>query len=121
MIIAKKARFDAAHYIPNYPGPCSQLHGHSWEVEVAIEGEVIEDTGMIVDFSKLSSWLEDEVISVFDHTYLNGKFDNPTAETLALWIEAVFASNYYLISADIKLAWIKVWETPTSMVMLKGR
>ena len=120
MIVAKKVSFDAAHFLPDYPGKCSRLHGHSWKVELAIRGNVAEGTGMVVDFTKLHAWMLSEIVDVFDHTSLNDKLDNPTAETLALWIAAVFSSNYYLISADIKLAWIKVWETPTSMVMLEG-
>lgn len=29
-----KGTFDAAHYLPAYPGNCKKLHGHTWKVEV---------------------------------------------------------------------------------------
>lgn len=120
MIVARKVSFDAAHSLPYYLGKCANLHGHRWTVELAVEGEIAGDTGMVVDFSKIDQWMQENIMEVFDHRLMNEKLGNPTAETLALYLVAVFASNYYTISADIKLAWIKVWETPKSMVMIRG-
>lgn len=118
MIVSKKVSFDAAHFLPNYVGKCNQMHGHHWVVELAVEGSVMEEHGFVVDFSRLKSWLEDYVVGEFDHTLLNDKISNPTAENLALYVKEKFNEIGWSISGDIKLAWIKVWETEDSYVAL---
>ena len=30
--------FDAAHSLPGYQGKCAHLHGHTYQVEVVVEG-----------------------------------------------------------------------------------
>ena len=44
--------FDAAHALPGYDGPCQYLHGHTWEVEVTIAGQHLDDVGMLYDFKE---------------------------------------------------------------------
>lgn len=121
MIVAKRVSFDAAHYLPKYEGKCNKLHGHRWTVEVAVEGRVHPDTGMVVDFAWLKEALEAEVIRRFDHTCLNDIFDNPTAENLADCIFTAVRNAWIQCPSErVQLAWVKVWETPNSMVM-RGR
>ncbi|HOV52500.1 MAG TPA: 6-carboxytetrahydropterin synthase, partial [Methanothrix sp.] len=43
------AEFDAAHSLPGYIGKCANLHGHTYQVEVVVEGEIGED-GFVMDF-----------------------------------------------------------------------
>jgi len=118
MIVSKRISFDAAHFLPNYPGPCQNMHGHHWEVELAVEGRVMEEHGFVVDFSRLKAWLKERVVDSFDHTLLNDKIENPTAENIALYIKEEFKSSGWNISGDVKLAWIKVWETSDSYVQV---
>ena len=120
MIISKKVSFDAAHWLPNYLGKCSQLHGHRWTVELGIEGRIMEEQGFVVDFSKIKDWLTNNVVEEFDHTCLNDRMDNPTAENLALDIKEKYKETGFTISGDVNLAYIRVWETPDSMVELQG-
>jgi len=119
MIVSKKVSFDAAHFLPNYEGKCKNLHGHHWVVEVAVSGSIMEEHGFVVDFSRLKNWLVENVVGEFDHTLLNGRLENPTAENIALAIKEQFEDTGWSISADIKLAWIKVWETEDSYVELR--
>ena len=43
---------DCAHFLPGHH-KCGALHGHTYRVEVTIEGE--NKTGMIVDFGDLKA------------------------------------------------------------------
>lgn len=82
-------RFEAAHRLPRVPAghKCSRLHGHSFRVEVAVDGPVDPDTGWLLDFQKLyDAWkpLSEEL----DHHYLNEVpgLENPTSEVLSRWV-----------------------------------
>ena len=52
-----KASFDSAHFLKDYDGKCSNIHGHRWTVEIKVGAETLEsDTQnreMVVDFSNL--------------------------------------------------------------------
>ena len=52
-------------------GACAGLHGHDFEVEVAVAGPIDPQTGMVIDFLKLHAALREEVHNRFDHKYLN--------------------------------------------------
>lgn len=91
LTVCRKFSFDSAHYLPNYKGKCSNLHGHRWTMEVELDGLIQtegSEKGMIMDFSFLKEIVEREVVSVLDHHCLNdtGLFDDPTAENITLWI-----------------------------------
>ncbi len=43
---------DCAHFLPGHP-KCGQLHGHTYKVEVTIEGE--QTGGMVIDFNELKA------------------------------------------------------------------
>jgi 6-pyruvoyltetrahydropterin/6-carboxytetrahydropterin synthase len=118
MIVSKKVSFDAAHFLPNYPGKCHQTHGHHWVVELALKGRVMEEHGFVVDFSRIKGWLENNIVEEFDHTLLNDKIENPTAENIASVILEKFKDTGFSISGDVNLAYIRVWETENSMVEL---
>ena len=74
--------------------------------------------GMIVDFSKIKSWLE-PVENDLDHAYLNNieGLENPTAENTARYIAARLKQILSILrEEEIKLESVQVWETPTSYV-----
>jgi 6-pyruvoyltetrahydropterin/6-carboxytetrahydropterin synthase len=77
MKIQTEVRLSSAHQLPNYPGKCHNLHGHDFRVIIIIEGEQGE-YDFILDFVKIK-----EVMSKYDHAYLNDFIENPTAENLA--------------------------------------
>jgi 6-pyruvoyltetrahydropterin/6-carboxytetrahydropterin synthase len=82
-------RFEAAHRLPRVPEghKCARLHGHSFKVELAIEGAVNPETGWLIDFGVLHD-LWSPVHERLDHRYLNDVegLENPTSEVLARWI-----------------------------------
>jgi len=82
-------RFEAAHRLPRVPEghKCSRLHGHSFKVELAIEGPVNPDTGWVMDFGELHA-LWAPLHELLDHHYLNEipGLENPTSEVLSRFI-----------------------------------
>jgi 6-pyruvoyltetrahydropterin/6-carboxytetrahydropterin synthase len=82
-------RFEAAHRLPKVPAghKCARLHGHSFKVELAVEGRVNPETGWLIDFGVLYE-LWQPLHDKLDHNYLNdiAGLDNPTSEVLAEWI-----------------------------------
>lgn len=82
-------RFEAAHKLPRVPAghKCQRLHGHSFKVELSLEGPVDPDTGWFIDFAEIhTAW--EPLHNVLDHNYLNEVegLENPTSEVLARWI-----------------------------------
>lgn len=121
MIVAKRVSFDAAHFLPNYEGKCHNLHGHTWKVEIAVEGPVDNQTDMVVDFAWLKEALQAEVIDKFDHTLLNDRLTNPTAENLARLIYDKIRGEWTQGPNElVQLKWVKVWETEDSYVQYEG-
>ena len=112
MIVSRKCSFDAAHFLPRYKGKCKNVHGHRWTVELAVEGPVDPNTGFVVDFSHIKAWLQENVVDEFDHTLINDKIENPTAENIAEWI----GKQFIIENSKVGLAYVRVWETPDSMV-----
>jgi 6-pyruvoyltetrahydropterin/6-carboxytetrahydropterin synthase len=82
-------RFESAHRLPHVPPghKCARLHGHSFRVELAIEGAVNPATGWFMDFGDLHR-IWQPLYDVLDHQYLNEipGLENPTSEVLAAFI-----------------------------------
>jgi queuosine biosynthesis protein QueD len=114
--IAIRAHFDAAHFLRNYPGKCSQIHGHRWEVEVCLKGTELSATGMLIDFHDLKKAVN-QTIADYDHNLLNDlpEFSrqnlNPTAENIARQI-FLNIKKVLILKQDTSLAWVKVYESP---------
>ena len=87
MKIGREFYFDAAHFLPEYKGKCEQVHGHTYKLEVIIEGELHKD-GMVMDFKHLKEIVTKIILENLDHKTLNDLFENPTAENIAIWIFA---------------------------------
>jgi 6-pyruvoyltetrahydropterin/6-carboxytetrahydropterin synthase len=115
--IRKQFRFEAAHVLPHHPGKCSRLHGHSYRLEVALEGPLQTEgpaRGMIVDFDEISAVVKPAVIERLDHVSLNDLMPNPTAEHIAAWIWRELAPRL------TGLCEIVVWETQTACAVVRA-
>lgn len=112
--VTKEFIFDSAHFIENYVGPCANIHGHTYKLQVTLEGRVNPATGMIIDFSRLKQEVNSRIIDLLDHKMLNDVLNfNPTAELMAQWMFD------QLRMADLPVVKIKLWETPTSFATVK--
>ena len=69
---------DSAHFLPGHT-KCGNLHGHTYKVEVIIEGE--NKSGMIMDFADLKDTLRD-TLQQFDHRLFNDFLDYPSIENI---------------------------------------
>lgn len=120
--VCVQAHFDAAHFIRNYEGNCSKLHGHRWNVIVCIEGRQLDHLGMLIDFSEVKQSIRQK-IQLLDHGLLNDlpSFGlngvNPTAENLAQFIYAELKQE--LVLMERRLAWVQVNESPDAWAIFK--
>ncbi len=108
------ADFDAAHYLPGYKGKCANLHGHTYKVEVVIEGPVGEK-GFVMDFYDLKKVLAASLADL-DHSCLNDLLQNPTAELIAEMICSRLQQE--LAESRIRLVSLKLWEGKNKWVMI---
>jgi len=105
--------FSAAHYLKNYEGPCENLHGHNWKVELVVEGSQLNSSDILIDFKTLKKILK-EVLTELDHKLLNEishfKNINPSSERLA---EYIFKKTKDKLSSypNVKVKEVTVFET----------
>ncbi|MEX0887642.1 MAG: 6-carboxytetrahydropterin synthase QueD [Phycisphaeraceae bacterium] len=115
--LTKCIDFEAAHWLPTFPEghKCRRLHGHSFKIDVVVEGEVDADKGYLLDFGELKAALA-PIHDALDHRLLNDieGLENPTAELLARWIWDRLAPALPLLSV------VRVRETCTTSAEYRG-
>ncbi|MBC2727336.1 6-carboxytetrahydropterin synthase QueD [Desulfosporosinus sp.] len=120
--VCVRAHFDAAHFIRDYEGDCSNLHGHRWDIEVCIEGPQLDGLGMLIDFKEVKQTIR-KSLKLLDHRLLNDLLPfgsqgvNPTAENLAHFLFMEFKRELRL--GEKRLAWVKVFESPDTWAIFK--
>ena len=114
MRVRRRFEFEAAHRLPNHPGKCRELHGHSYVLVVTVERPVDPQTGLAIDFSDLKDVVKREVVDLLDHRLINERIENPTAEIMARWIWE------RLREALPGLAEIELHETSNCSVVYRG-
>lgn len=110
--ITKIFRFEMAHQlIDSYSDECKNIHGHSYKLEVTLEGDRNPKTGMIIDFKELKEIVQ-PIIDDFDHSFLTVENYgmNPTAENMAYDIFKLLRERTPLLKK------IRLWETNNSYV-----
>ena len=70
--ITKEFKFEMAHALKGYDGPCRNIHGHSYELKVTVAGYPITDEnnpklGMVMDFGDLKKIIRKTIVDEFDH------------------------------------------------------
>lgn len=142
MLVTKTIEFDMGHRLPNHAGRCKNIHGHRYKLEIGVEGEIVTNKdafneGMVIDFGLLKSIVNEVIVSHYDHSlvlYYKDKYCDkimemteedhllvhpvtyiPTVENLAMnWFREL---NEFYIKENIKLKYLKIWETPTSVAI----
>jgi 6-pyruvoyltetrahydropterin/6-carboxytetrahydropterin synthase len=135
MLITRKADFSASHVCRNPAlsdeenrrafGAASNPHGHghNYVLEVTLEGDPDPVTGMVMDLKELKAILNREVITPFDHRFLNYEvqpFDHvvPTLENIAIEIWRRLAPH--LQNGRGRLRTVRLYETPDLWVDYQG-
>jgi len=114
MLVARDFRFEAAHQLPDHPGKCRHLHGHSYRLRVVCRAPVDERTGLAIDFGELKRIVHAEVLDHLDHAFLNDRFPVPSAELVSIWIWD------RLVAAGLTLYEIELRETEACSVIYRG-
>lgn len=117
MKIVQAFTFEAAHRLPHVPEThrCFRMHGHSYRVELTLEGPVDPRSGFVVDFFDVEAVFA-PLLERLDHHCLNEVkgLENPTAEHIAIWIWDRVKPLLPL------LAGVRVYETPMSWADYRG-
>ncbi len=131
--VIRKAHFNAAHRLHNPAwseeknqevfGVCNNphYHGHNYNLEVKVTGEIDPETGYVIDTKKLSALIRSEIEDKFDHRNLNldtleFKDLNPTAEHIAIVIWEKLRAK---IDGRFELG-IRLFETERNYVEYNG-
>ena len=127
--VYRREHFNAAHRLYNRDwtdevnrdvfGKCSlpHFHGHNYELEIKVVGEVDERTGFVMDMKVLSDVVKEQVLEKFDHKNLNldtieFRNLNPTAENISIVIYNLLRPH---IKEELEL-FIRLYETPRNFV-----
>lgn len=133
LTVYRKAHFNAAHRLYNKEwddeknqlvfGKCNNanFHGHNYEMEIGVTGEIDQKTGFLIDMEKLKQIIKEEIEDYLDHKNLNldipeFKELNPTMENIVvlIWnrLRKKIESRYQIS--------IKLFETPRNFVVYNG-
>jgi len=103
-------------------GKCNNPHGHghNYELEVTVQGQIAPETGMIMDLGTLMQIVQEEVINRFDHKHLNedtAEFRalNPTGENIVKVIWDLLKPRL-----GNRLTRVGLWETPKNFFEYSG-
>jgi 6-pyruvoyltetrahydropterin/6-carboxytetrahydropterin synthase len=127
--VTRRAHFNAAHRLHNPTwsdeknrevfGLCNSpnYHGHNYEMEVRVTGEIDPETGMVVDLGWLAQLIKSEIEARFDHKNLNldtQDFNSliPTAENISLVIWRILRAQ---LPEKYDLH-VRLYETPRNFV-----
>lgn len=113
--------FSSAHYLRNYQGKCEHIHGHNWKVEVVLEGEKLDKSGMLLDFGILKKHLKD-IMAILDHKCLNDDVDffkelSPSSENIARFIFQELSKR--IEGFDVKVFEVRVFESENSYAIFR--
>jgi 6-pyruvoyltetrahydropterin/6-carboxytetrahydropterin synthase len=133
LTVTRRLHFNAAHRVHNAAlsaeentalfGKCNNpnWHGHNYELEVSVTGDIDPHTGYVIDLAVLRDLVERELVSQLDHKNLNLdvpflKGTNPTTENLVVACWRILAP----VVAPGKLTRLRLWETDNNYVEYEG-
>lgn len=85
--IGKRFSFEASHMLTGLTEghPCMRMHGHSYIVEIELQGETLSTEGWVRDYGDLKR-IKGDIDERLDHRHLNSVIPQPTAEHLAKYL-----------------------------------
>ena len=131
--VTRRLRFNAAHRVfnPSFSdeknqatfGKCNNpnWHGHNYTLDVSVEGPIDEQTGYVMDLSKLKELVAREVVNLVDHKnfnldvpFMRGRI--PTSENIIVAFWEILAPAI----APARLVRLVLWETENNYVEYSG-
>lgn len=79
--ITKHIEIDSMHFLPEHAGKCQRKHGHTYAIDIEIEGEIIQNgssQGMVMDYGHITN-----IVKAYDHRNLNDIFRKDFLPTTA--------------------------------------
>jgi 6-pyruvoyltetrahydropterin/6-carboxytetrahydropterin synthase len=132
-IVARRVHFNAAHRLHNPArpdawnretfGPCNNpnFHGHNYELDVEVEGEIDPETGYVLDVGILKRLVDETITAELDHRNLN--LDVPWFRDRIPSAENIAAFCWERLAPRIprgRLVRLRLWETPRNYVDYSG-
>lgn len=113
MKLIVRRKFDAAHRLDNYHGPCANVHGHTWRVEVVFDAGASPPIGYYESITEDFKYLKNAIDDLLpDHTMLNERFAfNPTAENIALYLKRQLDIKMKRGQYECAIESVRVWES----------
>lgn len=111
VLITKEFTFDSAHQLKWHKGKCKNLHGHTYKLQITIQGDLNKE-GVVMDFGDFKETVKEKIIEKLDHQFLNDIIKNPTAENIVIWV-------WNQLKKKLNLYEVNLWETPTSYATYK--
>ena len=98
-------------------------HGHNYEIEVSVRGEIDPTSGRVVDLARLDRLVDETIIRRYDHRNLNQELPEfeteiPTTENLARHIERRLAEAWPSTFHPASLQRIRIFETERNIIQL---
>ena len=124
--VTREIHFCYGHRLLQYEGKCRHLHGHNGKAVIILQGDRLDDRGMVMDFSDVKRTVGGWIDATLDHTMLVHKDDpvlpdlrrrgervhvldmNPTAENIAKLIYD------YAVAQGLPVVEVRLWETESS-------
>jgi 6-pyruvoyltetrahydropterin/6-carboxytetrahydropterin synthase len=124
--VTQQIDFCYGHRLLNYEGKCKFLHGHNGRAVISLEGEKLDERGMLVDFTDIKRTLRGWIDGALDHRMILHRDDpllpllkglnepvyviphNPTAENIA---RLIFE---YAQEQGFPVVEVALWETRNS-------
>jgi len=107
--------FSAAHQLREFKGPCEDLHGHNYRVEVRVTTDTLDKAGIAIDFGKLKGCVA-QITDRLDHKFLNDlepfTKQNPSSENIARHVAD--GLTLLLENPAIRVSSVTIWESEHS-------
>jgi len=130
--VTRRVHFNAAHRLHNPAlsdgenrrlfGPCNNpnFHGHNYELDISVEGEIDARSGYVADLGEVKRVADAIVLEALDHKNLNLDVPafaelNPTAENIVVVIWRMLEGR-----VPGRLVRLVLWETPRNYVEYRG-
>ena len=130
--VSREISFCYGHRLLNYEGKCRHLHGHNARALITLEGQELDKTGMLVDFTEIKRHVQRWIDENLDHNMLLWSEDpilpilvergervfvmdcNPTAENIARLIFNQASSQ------NLPVVEVILWETEKCHATYRG-
>jgi len=131
--VTRRLRFNAAHRVfnPSFSdeknqatfGKCNNpnWHGHNYTLDVSVEGPIDEQTGYVMDLSKLKALVTSKIVNVVDHKNFN--LDVPFMRERIPTSENIIVAFWEILQpaiAPARLVRLVLWETENNYVEYSG-